>query len=142
MTGLRASLLLGAVACGLLCGVFPSSAHAQDPPCTDEIRTLCAEVQPGGGRILQCLKTNETKLYMACTQRVQSLQEAVSGSLGACRDGWVAYCYHPRATTERGAMVQCLQTHQAQLSSACQKALQGAGGKQQQRSRGSSGTTP
>lgn len=131
MTGLRASLLLGAVACGLLCGVFPSSAHAQDPPCTDEIRTLCAEVQPGGGRILQCLKANEAKLSPACTKRVSDLQGAASGPLGACRDDWAALCYHPKASTDRQSMLQCLQANRAKVSPGCQKALQSSGGKGQ-----------
>ena len=128
---------LGAVALGLVVGGAPTPGQAADEiPCTQEIQTYCADVQPGGGRILQCLKNNEAKLSPACTARVNDLQGAVSGPLGACRDDWAAYCYHPRASTERGAMVQCLQIHQAQVSSACQKALQGAGGKQQQRSRG------
>jgi len=128
---------LGAVALGLVVGGAPTPGQAADEiPCTLEVQTYCADVQPGGGRILQCLKANESKLSMACTQRVQSLQEFVSSSLGVCRDDWVAYCYHPRAATERGTMIQCLQTNQAKLSSACQKALQGAGGKQQQKSRG------
>jgi hypothetical protein len=132
----RQVLWLGVAALGLGGALIPPAGHADEMPCTAEIRTYCADVQPGGGRILQCLKANESKLSMACVQRVQSLQETVSGSLGACRDDWVAYCYHPRASTERGAMVECLQTHLAQVSSACQKALQGAGTMQRQRSRG------
>ena len=112
--------------------VLSGAAHAQEIPCTDEIRTLCADVQPGGGRILQCLKTNEAKLSAVCTQRVNDLQEFVSGPLGVCRDDWAAMCYHPRASTGRQEMVQCLQANRTKLSAGCQKALQGASGKRQQ----------
>ena len=133
----RSQLLwLGVAILGLGGGLIPAAGHAEEMPCTQEIRTYCADVQPGGGRIMQCLKTNEGKLSMACAQRLHDMQAAMSGPLGICRDDWVAYCYHPRASTERGAMIECLQTHQAQVSSACQKALQGAGGMQRQRTRG------
>ena len=96
---------LGVVALGLAAGVVRSEGQTQEMPCTDEIRMLCADVQPGGGRLMQCLKNNESKLSMACAQRFHDLQETVSGPLGACRDDWVAYCYHPRASTSRQGMI-------------------------------------
>ena len=133
MTVLRCFLLPGAVAFGLLCGVLTSAVRAEDVPCTEEIRTLCADVQPGGGRILQCLKTNESKLSPACTGRVNDLQEFVSGPLGACRDDWAALCYHPRASTSRQAMIQCLQANQAKVSAGCQKALREGTGARRER---------
>jgi hypothetical protein len=133
MTVLRGSLLLGAVACGLLCGMLPSAARAQDLPCTEEIRTFCADVQPGGGRILQCLTTNEAKLSPACVRRIDDLRVAFSGPIGAaCRDDWAALCYHPKASTDRQAMLQCLQANRAQVSAGCQKALQSASSTRQQ----------
>jgi len=125
----------GPIALGLLGLLMSSVAHAEEIPCTEEIRTLCAGVQPGGGRILQCLKANEPKLSMACAQRFHDLQEAASGPLGSCRDDWVTYCYHPRASTGRQEMIQCLQANQPKVSTDCQKALQGAGGKSRQQPR-------
>ena len=128
----------GAVALGLFGACISGEVRAQEIPCTEEIRTLCADVQPGGGRILQCLKTNESKLSPACTGRVNDLQEFVSGPLGTCRDDWAALCYHPRVSTGRQEMIQCLQAQQAKVSAGCQKALQTVSG-QRQRTRG---TTP
>ena len=132
MIACRRFLLPGAVACGLLCGVLMSEVRAQDIPCTDEIQTYCADVKPGGGRILECLKTNEAKLSPACTGRVNDLQGTVSGPLGACRDDWAALCYHPRASTDRQSMLQCLQANRANVSAGCQKALQSMSGTRQQ----------
>jgi hypothetical protein len=122
----------GAVALGFLGACISGDVSAQEIPCTEEIRTFCADVQPGGGRIMQCLKTNESKLSPACTGRLNDLQGTVSGPLGACRDDWMALCYHPRASTGRQEMIQCLQANQAKVSAGCQKALQGVSGKRQQ----------
>ena len=138
MNVLRLLFFSGAVAVGVVGLMLPDAVRAQEVPCTEEIRTFCADVQPGGGRILQCLKTNEAKLSPACTGRVNDLQGTVSGPLGACRDDWAALCYHPRASTGRQEMIQCLKAHQAQVSAGCQKALQGVSGKRQQ----PGGTTP
>ena len=133
MNGLWQLFFCGAVAIGGI-GLVPSGVvRAQEIPCTEEIQTFCATVQPGGGRILQCLKSHETKLSPACTQRLNDLQEIVSGPLGGCRDDWVAQCYHPLASTGRQAILQCLQANQGKLSAGCQKALQSVSGKGQQR---------
>ena len=134
MNVLRQFFLCGAVAAGVV-GFTPSDAvRAQDVPCTEEIRTFCADVQPGGGRIIQCLRRNEAQLSPACVKRIDDLLAAFSGPVGAaCREDWAALCYHPRASTDRHAMLQCLQANHANVSAGCQKALQGVSGKPQQK---------
>jgi hypothetical protein len=34
--------------------------------CQPDVSSLCSGVQPGEGRILQCLKQNEAKVSQAC----------------------------------------------------------------------------
>ena len=133
MTALR-FLLPAAVVCFLLLGgPFLPGVGAQDLPCTQEIRTLCADVQPGGGRILQCLKANEAKLSPVCVRRMDDVRAVLSGPVGAaCRDDWAALCYHPKASTDRQSMLQCLQANRAKVSAGCQKALQSASSTRQQ----------
>lgn len=132
----RQTIGFGAAALGLVVMLIPSNGQVQEMPCTEEIRTYCPDVQPGGGRILQCLKENESKLSPTCMQRMHDLEDYISGPMGACRDDWVAYCYHPRASTGRQEMVQCLKVNQMKLCPGCQKALQGAGDQQRKRTRG------
>ncbi len=56
-----------------------SSAWAQDNAalavlragCTDDTQKFCANVAPGGGRILQCLKDHRDSLSDKCRQAAQ-----------------------------------------------------------------------
>lgn len=41
--------------------------------CTQDVKTLCPDVQPGGGRILQCLKEKQSQVSPDC---VAALEEA------------------------------------------------------------------
>lgn len=38
--------------------------------CQADLQTLCAGVQPGGGRIMQCLKQNREKLSAGCKSAI------------------------------------------------------------------------
>jgi hypothetical protein len=132
----RQILGFGAAALGLVVAVIPSDGQGQEMPCTGEIRTYCPDVQPGGGRIMKCLKEHESKLSPTCMQRMHDLEDYVRGPMGACRDDWAKFCYHPRASTERQGIMECLQANRMQLSSDCKKAMQGAEDPQRRRTRG------
>ncbi|WP_424362630.1 cysteine rich repeat-containing protein [Methylocystis parvus] len=36
--------------------------------CKDDVERLCAGVQPGGGRILQCLKSRKAEMSVGCAR--------------------------------------------------------------------------
>ncbi len=38
--------------------------------CHDDIQTLCKDVKPGGGRIVQCLRQHEGELAPACREHI------------------------------------------------------------------------
>lgn len=38
--------------------------------CRDDIKTHCSQVEPGDGRVLQCLKANRTALSDACAAQL------------------------------------------------------------------------
>jgi hypothetical protein len=49
--------------------IAPTAALAEpghDGPCRSEVHTLCAGVQPGGGRIRDCMKEHRAQLSTAC----------------------------------------------------------------------------
>ena len=72
-------LVLPAVVIGpVLLAALAGPATAQSPQinsqvmqtvqkaCGADIRNLCADVQPGGGRIMQCMKAKESQLSGGC----------------------------------------------------------------------------
>jgi len=77
------------VASAVLAGPFDLS-HAQSPMqilqdgCADDARKLCANVQPGGGRIIACLKQNQSSLSDTCKQAAaQASRMSAAGAPGA-----------------------------------------------------------
>lgn len=56
------------VAIGLV--VFPGLALAEPGPlhgaCMNDVKTLCGSVQPGGGRIRDCMREHRMQLSNAC----------------------------------------------------------------------------
>jgi hypothetical protein len=53
---------------------FPTLALAEPGAirgaCMNDIRTLCAGVQPGGGRIRDCIKEQRSQLSQACKMAI------------------------------------------------------------------------
>ena len=57
-------------ACVIGIGLFPAFAFAEPGPvrgaCMNDIKTLCGSVQPGGGRIRECMREHRTQLSNGC----------------------------------------------------------------------------
>jgi cysteine rich repeat protein len=48
----------------------PEAVNEARAACATDIQTLCAGVQPGGGRILACLKEHQDKVSDGCKQAI------------------------------------------------------------------------
>ncbi|MEA3277572.1 MAG: cysteine rich repeat-containing protein [Pseudomonadota bacterium] len=79
----RASLVL-------LLGVFSAGALAQskfemlekekatiEKYCRADVERLCAGVEPGGGRIKECLKKHKEEMSVGCAQALQELKKSM-----------------------------------------------------------------
>ena len=42
--------------------------------CQADVRKLCANVQPGGGRLLQCLQQNAANVSLPCTEKLAAMK--------------------------------------------------------------------
>ena len=81
---MKTKTLVLLVLCGVACSI--SYAHADEAAaaavfragCTDDVQRLCAGVQPGGGRILACLKEHKDAVSDKCKQAAQQAA-AMSG---------------------------------------------------------------
>jgi Cysteine rich repeat len=82
--------------------------------CRADAQNLCANVQPGGGRIAACLRENEFKLSPGCRAQL--------GKLEACAAEMKKIC--PQAKGE-GELRQCVTDKRAELSAGCRAAAGG-----------------
>jgi hypothetical protein len=105
--------LLPVLVC-LIAVVTASPALAQDDkPCAGDIERFCGNIQPGMGRIADCLKQNEDQLSPECKQ--QHLSEV-------CADDSVRYCGKYLQPPGEG-LLNCLKLNATSLSPACREKL-------------------
>lgn len=79
----RARLPLAAVAALAAVAVATIAAAQTETPmaalraaCGPDVKALCAGVQPGGGRLKQCLRGNKDKLSTGCKQAIATAMQA------------------------------------------------------------------
>jgi hypothetical protein len=54
----------------------PQEIQALRTYCKADIERLCAGVQPGGGRIKECLMANKEQMSVGCAQALQKLKQS------------------------------------------------------------------
>lgn len=114
MVGMRSGLVM--LTALLLSG---SAAVAQQAgrPCAGDIKSLCAGIQPGQGRIKACIKSHLTNLSPACEDRV--LTVAVTGKV--CKGDIAKLCAGIVPGT--GGIRACIKSHVAEVSEPCRDAM-------------------
>lgn len=92
-----------------------AAPHALSRFCAVDLKSLCAGVKPGEGRIRACLESHISKLSLACSARLS-------------RAAWVAKECHadiqqfcPDAVY--GSIASCMKPHLGELSDSCKRAL-------------------
>ena len=116
---MKVEALLGYAAAGaaLCLGlVFAPSAQAA-PSCKADVAKFCPQVQPGGGRIAQCLKQNEAQLSAPCQERIKMVAAQLHEVKEACADDLQQYCASVKVGG--GRVAQCLKQHKDKLSAEC-----------------------
>jgi len=121
MAGLRSGLVM---LTALLLSGSVAVAQQADRPCASDIKTLCAGIQPGEGRIKACIKSHLTELSATCQDRV--LTVAVTGKV--CKSDLAKLCAGIVPGT--GGLRTCIKSHMAEVSDPCRDAMsQAAAGK-------------
>ncbi len=119
MPSLRKCAVAGAVAA--FCTIAGAQQGAQMGPCKQDAEKLCKDVQPGGGRMLECLKSHQSEVSKACKTNLTQVQQALKQVSQACEPDVEKYCMD--TPTGKGAIVNCLKKHQTDVSSECQGTL-------------------
>lgn len=101
--------------------------------CGADVRSLCAGVQPGGGRIKDCMVSHASQLSAGCKAAIQQARAARSGE----RNQTGGEGQHPRIACGvevkslcagvqpgQGRIVACLESHVGELQPACRTAVQ------------------
>ena len=98
----------------------PSMASAElAGACLKDAKAMCPGVEPGGGKIRDCLKTHIKDLSDECKE---VLVKAVN--VKACADDVKKHCADVSAG--EGRIETCLKSHVADLSDACKVGLANA----------------
>ena len=68
--------------------LFAQAASGQIPPevrnaCAGDVQRLCAGVQPGGGRLVACLKQNQQQVSQGCKQAIANAMQQSKGGTGS-----------------------------------------------------------
>jgi hypothetical protein len=115
------SLMTTVVALGLsLC--IGTSAWAQAAgPCAPDVAKLCSTVKPGGGRIVECLRSHAAEVSAACTARMTALTAQLVDTQVACWDDIEQLC--PGVQPGQARQMECLKEHQANISAECKEAV-------------------
>ena len=113
MAGMRSGLLITVL---LLSGSVALAQQA-GKPCASDIKTLCASIQPGEGRIKGCIKSHLTELSQTCEDRV--LTVAVTGKV--CKTDVTNLC--AGIVPGAGGIKACIKSHMAEVSDSCKNAM-------------------
>ena len=99
--------------------------------CAKDFRALCANVQPGNGRVRECIASHMEVLAPDCRAAIdRSGLATTAGKYGqpvrsaqwSCVQDAKQFCAN--VPPGAGRVVQCLQAHLPQLQPACQSSLQ------------------
>ncbi|HOC41897.1 MAG TPA: cysteine rich repeat-containing protein [Thermoanaerobaculales bacterium] len=133
---MRAKLLVAMVGVILLgaAGAWAQGSIVDDvkKACETEIAAYCSQVTPGEGRILACFYAHEDKLSGRCqyalyqaAAELEDFAAAVTHLAAQCEDDLMKYC--AQVELGEGRVGTCLLDHKAEVSAACQQAIDDVG---------------
>jgi len=103
---------------GLCLAVLPPATAAAGP-CAADVQKLCAGVQPGGGRIRDCIRQHESELSEACKKNIQEKGQQMEEAWKACKPDVEKLCKD--VAPGGGRVAACLKTHEKAVSPACKQ---------------------
>jgi cysteine rich repeat protein len=88
-------------------------------PCAEDAAKYCKDVQPGGGRMAECLKEHENELSAVCKEHFAHMGQRGREVHAACRDDARKLCRDVKPG--EGRIARCLHEHREELSPGCRE---------------------
>lgn len=86
-------------------------------PCEKDVATLCAGVEPGGGKIAKCLRANKEKVSAECKAEWENAKVAFKQLKEVCHEDYQKFCED--AKPGRKSLMKCMRKNKDKLSEAC-----------------------
>jgi Cysteine rich repeat len=90
--------------------------------CGQDLQRFCNGVQPGEGRLIQCLASHRSELSSECISRLTA--RPALGVRMDCGEDLQRFCNGVQPG--EGRLIRCLSSHRSELSSACTARVAGA----------------
>jgi hypothetical protein len=85
--------------------------------CGEDVERFCIGIQPGGGRLVQCLSSHTSELSAACENIIAAAGRGGGKFRAACGEDLQRFCVDMQPGG--GRLFQCLSSHTSELSAAC-----------------------
>jgi Cysteine rich repeat len=110
------------LAAGILVTVVTTSSRAASTEilsCMEEIENYCKVVQPGAGRIIQCLDVQGKELTPVCREKVDKALARFEEAKNICAEDIRKYCSEVKPG--EGRVLKCMKAQKELISPACRK---------------------
>jgi hypothetical protein len=104
-----------ALGAALLLTASTASVQAEDRDCTVDLKSLCAGIAPGGGRVHACIQAHISELSVGCSSRLSKAAWVAK----ECAADIQRFC--PDA--KMGDVKDCMQPHLGETSDQCKSAV-------------------
>lgn len=89
--------------------------------CKADAEKFCKDVQPGGGRVMKCLKEHDAELSAECKASQAQTKDKLKNFSEACQEDIGKLCKGVRRGG--GRIIKCLKSHEAELSESCKSQM-------------------
>lgn len=99
--------------------IFAAQAEEKEMrgACRADLQKLCKDIQPGGGRLVMCLKQHESEVSPGCREEMAEAKKEVKEFAEACKGDAQTLC--KGVQPGQGRVLRCLAENKEKLSSGC-----------------------
>jgi hypothetical protein len=97
----------------------------KDGPCSNDLKTYCARVQPGEGRIADCLAQHFREIRPSCRGAITAAFNKFDALAEACKGDAEKLC--KGVPHREGRVLSCLKSRQSDLGPSCAAAFKRVG---------------